>query len=117
MLLFFGFMLYYGPLATLSSLLNFLFKPFQFTDVQIAILGATVIGSGLIGAIAVSYYISRSRHFAPVLKCLAVASVVLLSVGLVGLKFSFPFWSFGVLFSILGILLTPLYAVSYDLGC
>jgi len=25
--------------------------------------------------------------------------------------------SFGILFSILGILLTPLYAVSYDLGC
>jgi len=32
-LLFFGFTFYYGPLATLSSLLNFLFKPFLFTDI------------------------------------------------------------------------------------
>ena len=117
MLVFFGFSMYYGPLATLSSLLNFLFKPFSFTDMQIAILGAVVIASGLIGAVGFSCYISRSNKFAAVLKSLSIVSIMLLSTGLVGLKFGFPFWSFIVIFSLLGILVTPLYALSYDLGC
>jgi hypothetical protein len=117
MLVLIGFTMYYGPLATLSSLLNFLFKPFNFTDTQIAILGIFVIVSGLVGAIVISCYISRSNEFAKSLKILAILSVLLLTVGLLGLKFNFPFWSFGVIFSLLGLMITPLYAVSYDLGC
>lgn len=51
------------------------------------------------------------------LKGLAILSILLLTVGLLGLRYSFPFWSFVLLFALLGLLITPLYAISYDLGC
>jgi hypothetical protein len=109
--------MYYGPLATLSSMMNFLFKPFDFTDFQISIFGMLVILCGAIGAICFSLYIARTQRFSFTLKLTTTIAFFLFSTSLLGLWLNFPFFSFCLLFAVLGMLVTPVYSVSYDLSC
>lgn len=116
-LIFFGFTLYYGPLATLSSMLNFLLKPFSFTDLEISILGMLVIACGALGAIVFSLYVSRTQKYSCCLKSSTIIAFFLFSLALLGLWLGFPFWTFTIIFAVLGMMVTPVYSLSYDLAC
>lgn len=92
-------------------------KPYNFTDVEIAVSAILLIFSGVIGSIIFSLLLKKTSNYRMVLSCLLGGTICAITCFPINILFGN--WKIVTIiaFTVLGFFMTPIIPVSYDLGC
>ena len=107
----------YGTLLSFGAISNQLFKPYGYQDLQIAMLGICLIVFGVIGSIAFSLYLKKTKNYQNAIQKITVCSLFLMVIYSLWLNYVGKLGGTIVLAILIGFMFTPLVPVSYDLGC
>lgn len=114
---FLGYFLSYGTFISFASSSNFIIKPYGYTDFEIASNAIFLMLVGIIGSIGFSLYIKKTSNYRLIVRCLAICSSVLMIVLCTWLNtVNNKLITTGILCA-LGLVLSPLVPICYDLGC
>ena len=112
-----GYFLVYGTLLSFGSTVNLALRPYGFKDVQIAMFALVLIVSGVIGSIAWSIFLEKTNRYKFTIRALTTISMGIMVAICIALNTgAHPAMVF-VLGGLIGLNITPLLPVSYDLGC
>lgn len=122
--LFAGFVFFYGTLLTFAAIVNFLFKPYGFSDVnmtiiqiQISLFGIGMLFCGVAGSIMLSLYVKKTLKYRFVFQVCTGAALVITILTTLMLNTKPSVFLSLVCVSFMGFLVTPILPLTYDVGC
>lgn len=112
-----AYVITYGTLVTFGAQANFLFKPYGFGDIQIAIFATVLLLAGVFGSIMVSVYIKKTSNYRLCIRVIPVLAFIFIVITCIVVN-TIPYIGIVVVCIIcFGFCFTPLIPVCYDLGC
>lgn len=112
-----GYFLVYGTLLSFGSTVNLVLRPYGFKDVQIAMFALVLIVSGVVGSICWSVFLEKTNKYRFTIRALTTISMGIMIVICIALNTRAHAVFVFVLGALIGLNITPLLPVSYDLGC
>lgn len=107
----------YGTFISFATNSNFIIKPYEYTDVQIAVNGVLLMVIGTAGAILFSLYLKKTYNYKLALRVTSVGSFVMLLVLCMWLNTANVKAVTAIIIAIMGFVVTPTVPICYDLGC
>lgn len=107
----------YGTFITFAANSNFIIKPYDYSDIQIAVNGVLLMVVGTAGAILFSLYIKRTYNYKLALKVTSFGALVMLLILCLWLNTANVKAVTAIIIAVMGFVVTPIVPICYDLGC
>ena len=107
----------YGTLLSFGSTVNLVLRPYGYKDVQIAMFALILIVSGVAGSIAWSIFLEKTIKYRFTIRAITSISLIIMIIICISLNAGAHAAIVFILGALIGLNVTPLLPVSYDLGC
>lgn len=92
-------------------------KPYNYSDIEIALFALILILLGVIGAIVWSLYLKKTTNYKFTIRAIPTISVIVMIMICIGLNVNASVVIIFILGGAVGFSVTPIIPISYDLGC
>ena len=116
-LFFAGYFLCYGTIVTFGANSNFIIKPYDYTDFQIAINAIIPTISGTIGSIVFSTYIKKTYNYKKAIATVTIGGTCMMTLLCIWLNTVNVKAITTIILLVTGFIFTPIVPLCYELGC
>ena len=112
-----GYMVISGSFLSFGANSNLILHPYNYSDIQIALLAINLLVSGVSGAVGASIYVKKTLNYGRIITGIPLIGVIILVVLLLCLNFLNYFAVMMIIGVFMGSVFTPIIPISFDLMC